>query len=235
MPFLRAEWRKLAIANYAVDKDLLLPFVPAKTQLDIWQDTCYVSLVAFRFLNTRLRGLAIPFHTDFEEANLRFYVRHRSGAGWRRGVVFIKEIVPKPAIAFVANKFYRERYASMPMRHHWEESRPEQLIEYGWKTKEEWQTFSIRAKSLSQAIPEGSEAEFITEHYWGYTQAGPETTFEYEVSHPRWEIYPVLEHDIRVDFARTYGAPFSFLNDLQPRSVMLAEGSHVAVGKKNRV
>lgn len=235
MSFLRAEWRKLAIANYAVDKELLLPLVPAKTELDLWEDTCFVSLVGFMFLHTRVRGFAIPSHINFEEVNLRFYVRHRAGGSWRRGVVFIREFVPKPAIAFIANKFYHERYQALPMRHTWTESKEEQLIEYGWKVQNEWQSFSLRAKGLSKGIIDGSETEFITEHYWGYSQASPDNTFEYPVSHPRWEVYPVLEHDIQVDFGKVYGAPFSFLNQLQPRSVMLAEGSYVAVGNKRRI
>ena len=61
MSFLRAEWRKLALANYAVDPALLQPMVPHKTELDLWNDTCYVSLVGFMFVNTRLLGIKVPF------------------------------------------------------------------------------------------------------------------------------------------------------------------------------
>jgi len=235
MPFLRTEWRKLVLANYAIEKEILLPYVPAQTVLDTWQDTCFVSLVGFMFVNTQFWGFPIPFHTDFEEVNLRFYVRFRDGGKWKRGVAFIREIVPKPAIAYVANKFYHEHYVTMPMRHNWSESKLSQQVEYSWKCSGEWQSVSVTAKALSQAIPDESEAEYITEHFFGYTQAGPDQTFEYEVAHPRWEIYPLLDYDIRVDFDKVYGKPFGILNELTPRSVLLAEGSHVTVGGKRQI
>lgn len=225
----------MVIANYAVEKELLRPFVPAGTELDLWNDTCYVSLVGFMFLNTLVMGIPIPFHTDFEEVNLRFYVRYRDGGKWKRGVVFIREIVSKPALTFVAKRIYHERYVTMPMRHDWSESKVSQQVEYSWKCMGEWQTLSATAKVLTRPIPDGSEAEFITEHYFGYTQAGPETTFEYQVNHPRWEIYPILDYNINVNFEKVYGKPFALLNEMSPRSILLAEGSHVTVEKKRKI
>ena len=93
--FLTAEWRKLILANYAIDPEILAPFAPKGTELDFFNGTCYVSLVGFMFLNTKILGLSIPFHKNFEEFNLRFYVKRKTTEGWQRGVVFIKEIVPK--------------------------------------------------------------------------------------------------------------------------------------------
>ena len=115
--FLTAEWRKLAIANYSVDPKILKPYLPYKTELDLWNGKCYVSLVGFRFVNTKLKGISIPFHRHFEEVNLRFYVRFKDPTGWKRGVAFIKEIVPKPALTFIANTIYREKYITLPMKH----------------------------------------------------------------------------------------------------------------------
>src|SRR3954453_11964004 len=111
--FLKAEWRKLAMANYAVDRKLLEKYLPYRTEIDTWDNTCYVSLVGFMFLNTRVKGLKIPFHTEFEEVNLRFYVRYRDGQAWKRGVVFIKEIVPRPMLTLVANTLYKEHYETL--------------------------------------------------------------------------------------------------------------------------
>src|SRR5688572_6934416 len=113
--FLKAEWRKLIMFNYAVDPALLKPYVPPHTQLDLWNDTCYVSLVGFMFLNTRVKGIKIPFHINFEEINLRFYVKYDDPEmGPKRGVVFIQEIVPKSMITWVANTLYREHYTTLP-------------------------------------------------------------------------------------------------------------------------
>jgi uncharacterized protein YqjF (DUF2071 family) len=79
--FLTAEWQHLVMLNYEVDAGLLVPFVPAGTELDDWKDKIFVSLVGFLFLNTKLLGfLPIPMHSNFEEVNLRFYVRRHTGA-----------------------------------------------------------------------------------------------------------------------------------------------------------
>jgi uncharacterized protein YqjF (DUF2071 family) len=115
--FLTAEWRYLAILNYEIDPALLLPFVPKGTELDSWNDTTFASMVGFLFLDTRVLGMAIPFHRDFEEINLRFYVRHKAEDGWRRGVVFVKEIVPRTAIAWTARWLYNENYVALPTGH----------------------------------------------------------------------------------------------------------------------
>lgn len=117
MSFLKAEWRKLALANYIIDQKLLVKYLPAGTELDLWNGNCYVSLVGFMFVNTKLLGIKIPFHTNFEEVNLRFYVKRFDQGEWKRGVVFIKEIVPKPALTFVANTVYNENYETLPMEH----------------------------------------------------------------------------------------------------------------------
>lgn len=232
MSFLTAEWRKLALANYAVSPAVLMPYLPAHTELDLWEDTCYVSLVGFMFLNTKLLGLPIPFHRNFEEVNLRFYVKHHDGTTWKRGVVFINEIVPKPALTFVANTLYKEHYETMQMQHTWEEQADHRMVTYGWRRGSTPNRFTIKAALHATDIPAGSETEFITEHYWGYTQAGPQKAFEYEVTHPRWQAYPVLAHHIAVDFGEVYGKDFNFLTGQTPRSVMLAEGSLITVENK---
>jgi len=235
MSFLKAEWRKLAIANYVVDASVLQKLVPYKTELDLWQGKCYVSLVGFMFLNTKTFGIKIPFHVNFEEVNLRFYVRFKENNEWKRGVVFIKELVPKMAITFVANTFFKEHYQTVPMNHFWKESEERFEIQYSWKIKNSEHSIHLVSKKESKEIPAESEAEFITEHYWGYTKIKENITFEYEVKHPRWRHYEVLNSQIEVDFATVYGDEFKFLNHIQPLSVMLFEGSDIIVEKKTTI
>jgi len=233
MSFLTAEWRKLAIANYAIDKSILTPYLPVGTELDLWQDTCYVSLIGFLFKNTRLLGFSIPFHANFEEVNLRFYVKYNDAGTWKRGVVFIKEIVPKFALSVVANTIYNENYETMPMTHSWSESEDERSVAYRWRCKNEWQSFQVMANRGLSEILSGSEAEFITEHYWGYARYNSVKTNEYEVRHPKWAQYKVRDFKIDVNFGLVYGQEFEFLNRQEPVSVMLAEGSDISVeGKK---
>lgn len=226
--FLRAEWRKLAMANYSVDPALLKPYLPYGTELDTFNGEHFVSLVGFLFKNTRLKGISIPFHRNFEEVNLRFYVRHKVRDGWRRGVVFVKEIVPRPALTLVANLVYGERYETMPMRHSWDNNGQHLAVTYEWR-KNQWHSFAVTAQNVATPIVHNSVEEFITEHYWGYTRLSDLQTSEYGVEHPKWDVYPVLDYRIDADFERIYGHPFRFLSGATPASVLLAEGSEIIV------
>lgn len=228
--FLSAEWRKLALANYVVDKEILMRYLPPFTELDDWHGEYYVSLVGFMFLDTRLLGIKVPFHSNFEEVNLRFYVKYNDNGIWKRGAVFIKEIVPKPAITLVANTIYKEKYQTLPMKHSWNLNEQQLEISYSWKV-DKWNSFSVISAPESQAIAVNSDEEFITEHYWGYTKIGKNRTSEYGVEHPRWEVYPIKSYNIDVDFEANYGKSFGFLKERKPQSVMLAEGSAIRVMK----
>ncbi|MBT1702200.1 YqjF family protein [Chryseosolibacter indicus] len=226
--FLEAEWRKLAIVNYAIDKSFLLQYLPHKTELDTWNNTCYISLVGFMFLNTKVKGIKIPFHVNFEEVNLRFYVKHKYNNEWKRGVVFIKEIVPKTAITVVANTIYKENYETMKMAHEWLTKNENLSVEYRWK-KNHWNVLKVQATNQPWDIENGSEEEFITEHFWGYTYINKSKTSEYEVEHPRWKVYKVNSYSLEVNFADIYGSSFNFLTTETPKSVFLAEGSSIVV------
>lgn len=222
------------MANYTVDKKLLDPYIPAGTEIDLWNDTCYLSLVGFMFLNTRVKGLRIPFHSDFEEVNLRFYVRYKDNGEWKRGVVFLKELVPKPILAFVANTVYKENYEAVPMKHLWEMTGDALTVEYQWK-KKQWNSIRVTTESAATPIAEGSEEEFITEHYWGYVKVNSTKTLEYGVEHPRWNVYKTIDQAIDVDFEDVYGTDFSFLENATPMSVFLAEGSKITVKEGHRI
>jgi uncharacterized protein YqjF (DUF2071 family) len=235
MSFLNAEWRKLAFANYVINPSILSKYVPPGTELDLWEKKCFVSLIGFMFVNTKLLGVKIPFHTNFEEVNLRFYVRRFENNTWRRGVVFIKEIVPKPALTFIANTIYKEHYETLPMRHKWEENITNRVVEYQWKKNKVWQSFKIVADLKASEIIENSETEFITEHYWGYAKVSNSVTNEYEVTHPKWKQYKVESSEIKVDFGIVYGKDFEFLNKMEPSSIMLAEGSEITVEGKTTI
>ncbi|SFU52881.1 hypothetical protein SAMN05216480_10654 [Pustulibacterium marinum] len=231
MSFLKAEWRKLAFANYAIAPEILTNYVPYGTELDTYDGVCYISLVGFLFQNTKLLGLKIPFHVNFEEVNLRFYVKRFDGKEWKRGVVFIKEIVPKPALTFVANTVYNENYETMPMEHQIIHNEQELMVHYRWKHAV-WNEFQVTASPKSEPIIPGGLSEFITEHYWGYAALNATKSNEYEVTHPQWNIYPVRNYIIHADFGALYGEEFAFLSNATPANVLLAEGSEITVENK---
>ena len=234
--FLTAEWRNLALANYAADPALLKNFIPARTELDFWNGRCYVSLVGFMFKNVKILGVPVPFHRHFEEVNLRFYVRFKEGGEWKRGVVFIKEIVPKAAISLVANTLYGEHYQTLPMRHEWRQEGGERFqVSYEWKIGEKWDKFSVTSLPHPVHFEAGSEEEFITQHFWGYTKLDDEKTSEYQVEHPEWKVYPVKNYEIEIRSEQLYGEPFGEILSREPESVFLAEGSDITVRKGKKV
>lgn len=215
------------MANYEVDPALLEPRVPLGTELDLHEGKCFVSLVGFMFLDTRVLDFLVPFHVNFEEVNLRFYVKREAGDELRRGVVFVKEIVPRGAIAAVARILYGEPYERWKMSNY----RDEKSVGYGWSRDGcENKLSVIRGENLG--VPaEGSHGEFIIEHYWGYTKRGDQRTDEYKVEHPKWELFSVEDPKIDVDFGATYGDEFAFLSNAEPASILLAKGSDIAVYK----
>ena len=235
MNFLKAEWKNLALFNYEVDAKLLEKYIPAGTEIDLWNDKCYVSLVGFMFENTKVLRFKIPFHIDFEEVNLRFYVKRFENGTWKRGVVFIKEIVPKKAITFIANTLYQEHYETQKMRHEIIEKKDTSTFIYQWKNDQKWNTIQIETKKNPVAIEIDSEAEFITEHYFGYTKINENETFEYQVTHPRWQQYKVIKNTSVIDFEGVYGKEFAFIKDLEPTSVFLAVGSAITIEDKRKI
>jgi len=238
-PFLSASWRHVAVLNYAIDPALLAPYVPAHTELDLWKGRAYVSVVGFLFLRTTVLGLAIPFHRNFEEVNLRFYVRRHAMDGWRRAVVFIREIVPRAAIAFTARALYNENYVARPMSHRleWADDDPDRLATVAYRWNDKGRDLGLRLTiGGGYALPaSGSEEEFVIEHYWGYTAQRDGGTVEYRVEHPPWRVASATGAELDGDVGGFYGAPFDELLRKPPVSALLAEGSPVVVYRGRRI
>jgi hypothetical protein len=232
-PFLTANWHYLAMLNYVVDPRVLESLVPSGTELDFHEGNTFVSVVGFLFLDTRVLGLPIPLHRDFEEVNLRFYVRRKNVDDWRRGVVFVRELVPKRAIAFIARSFYGEPYSALPMRHSIERKQGRVTVEYQWQRERRWETLSMTAIGEPASSRQGSHEEFITEHYYGYT-ALKSGSSEYRVEHPRWKLWPAESFKFIADIGSLYGRQFVETLSAPPASAFIAEGSAVAVFRKTR-
>ena len=231
--FLTAKWQDLVMANYVVAPELLQNRVPKGTSLDFHEGKCFVSLVGFMFIDTRVLGIPIPFHINFEEVNLRFYVKRETKNEVRRGVVFVKEIVPRLAITTVARTMYGEPYETWKMSHALNKNK-DQLM-YAWEKASCKNRVSVEIGENLGVPAENSEGEFIIEHYWGYTKRRKTRTDEYKVEHPKWELFDVNYAEIDVDFGKNYGQEFAFLSDQQPKSILLAKGSEIAVYKGEKI
>jgi uncharacterized protein YqjF (DUF2071 family) len=227
--FLTADWKNLLMLNYAVDPALLARFVPFGVELDQFAASTYVSLVAFEFNNTRISGVPVPFHRSFEEVNLRFYVKR----GERRGVTFIRELVPRRAVAAVARRFFNENYSCVPMSHRIGRDSADKVVkaEYSWGASARECSIRVEAAGEDFLPGEGSHAQFITEHYWGYAAQADGGCIEYEVRHPRWRIRQANTAEFMGDAARYYGAEFAAALARTPDSAFLIEGSAVTVFK----
>jgi uncharacterized protein len=236
--FLTAEWRNLVMLNYVVEPTLLRPLVPRGTELDTWHGLAFVSLVGFLFDDTRVLGVPIPGHRTFEEVNLRFYVRRDVDGAARRGVTFIRELVPRAAIALVARAAYNEPYRALPMRHRFEPKRADGIpgaVRYEWRVANEWTTLSAEPKGDGRVALDGSQEAFITEHYWGYTRQRRGGTVEYRVDHPRWRVWTVPAPTLRGNLGQVYGAEMGAILAGAPASAFLADGSRVTVSAPARL
>lgn len=232
MPFLRAYWRDLVMINWAIPPERVEPWVPPGCEVDRFQGRTFASLVVFQFRDTRVLGIPVPGHIHFEEVNLRLYVRHTTDDGeLRRGVVFVRELVPRRMIAWVARTLYGEPYDYMPMSHRRDVQADGRMnLAYRWGDH----GVELVAGATLHDLTEGSEAHFIAEHYWGYT-ATSSGTREYQVRHPAWRWRDIETITRRFDLAKLYGDEWGDLQAAEPSSQFVAEGSEVEVAPWGRL
>jgi uncharacterized protein YqjF (DUF2071 family) len=231
--FLTARWRYIAMLNYSVEPSLLTPLVPQGTEIDDRDGASFISVVGFLFEEMRVMGIPAFFHRNFEEVNLRFYVRRRAADGWRRGVVFVRELVPRAVVAAAARRLYNEKYTAVSMGHRiegFEGHRPGPWnVEYSWTYHGSKGAMRIAGDAAPHALDEGSVEEFITEHYWGYTRQRDGSTLEYRVDHPRWRVWDGAESSLVCDAESLYGRGIAGGLRGSPSSAFIAEGSDVQV------
>src|SRR5262249_42746827 len=223
--FLTAEWLNVAAVTFAVEEERLRPYLPSGATIDTLEGSPRVSLVAFEFRRTRVFGAAIPRHIAFPEINLRFYVRF----GGERAVVFIRELVPRRAIATVARLLYNEPYERVPM------SCGVEPAEHGGVVV--WHRFgdasSLRVRGAAEAVvpDEGGAAHWLTDHSLGVGRRRDGTTVLYDVRHPTWALREVTDLALEVDFAALYGPEWAWLGDVVPSHLSLAVGSPITVSR----
>jgi uncharacterized protein YqjF (DUF2071 family) len=255
-PLLTAEWRNLVLLNFPIPTDIIKHLAPPGTEPDLYNGQSYISIVGFLFQNVRLFGIPIPGHTNFPEINLRYYVRRMVGSELRRGVVFAREIVPRRAVAIVANRLYNENYVTRPMRSENQiagvELSSQDTVAYAWKSPSH-KTVSLTRNLTSGAVASkateaghenrlsaqvaaplalpapGSFEEFIVEHYWGYTRGRDGRTREYEVAHVPWRTAPADKITWDCDIAASYNSPLAEFLAAPPTSAIIADGSPIQV------
>lgn len=227
--FLVANWENLVVATFETDKELLQPYVPPGTELNDWNGRYCMSLVGFMFSHTCLLGIPCPFYRRFEEVNLRFYVRRKEGNNWKKGVVFIKEIVPAALIGWAGKLLYRENFISLPMQHAIYTGDNSQHVEYYWKIRKQPNYLKIQASLLPIMPGDNTLPAFISEHYTAFTRKGTDDTLSFAIQHAPWKIYPALAFDMRLDAAALYGDGFATSFRGKPLAAFLMDGSRTTV------
>lgn len=224
-PFLTAEWRNLGLVTYDVDPSMLRPLLPPGCELDMRDERAFVSFVMFDFLQTRVKGVRWPGYVNFPEINLRFYVRH---AG-QRGVCFVRELVPKRLIAWIARTIYNEPYRAAAMRSEISQSDGAIEARHRFFFAGRWHEATIRGRVPAVRPPAESVEHFFKEHEWGFGQSRSGALRRYRVVHPEWDVYPQAQATLDVDFGAVYGQPWAILNHRAAHSVVFAAGSEIAV------
>ena len=236
IPFLTAQWRYLAMLNYEVDPALLAPLVPKGTLLDDEAGRHYISLIGFLFLGTRIFGLPAFFHENFEEVNLRFYVRRELPGESRHGVVFIREIVSLPLVAETAKLTYNEPYTTAPTQHSLVRNGEQlQSVDYRFGTQRRECRLAVHVSGDSTPLETGSHEEFITQRPWGFTRQRDGGTIQYAVDHPRWNVWRQARWELDGPLGDFYPQAFSSILTAAPSSAFVADGSAIAVHLPQRI
>ncbi len=223
-PFLRARWSNLVLLTYAVPDELVQPFLHPALDLDRWEDHAHVSLVAFDFQDTRVRGRRFPGLVNFPEINLRTYVRH----GDERGVLFIREFVPSRIIAIVARLRYNEPYTAIDMSSATTGKGHDLAVTHRWRHNGVKGHLSISGSQQS-TLPSEPDRYPFKEHHKGFGVSRRGELVSYRVEHPEWAVREIHALDLQVDFASLYGPSWAGLQDATPVKTTFAVGSPVEV------
>lgn len=228
------EWKKVALANYLVPPEVVEKYLPKHTKLDFFNGNCYVSLVGYRYTKIKVADVKVPLIPDFEEIDLRFYVKRFDGAGWRKGTVAISRTLKAPGLNKLGSLF-QGNLSSMPTSEDIEETDHTLDVKYSWQFENDWKYLRVKSSKLASPLQKDSESEFLLERPYVYQQFGDDHTQEIGLQHASWHTYPVEEYSINVDFSKQFDPVFSILNSATPQSVILAEGSVVEIQKGQKI
>jgi uncharacterized protein len=224
--FLTARWENLVLITYKISPEMLEPFLPKGLEPDTIDGDAFVSLVAFDFLDTKVKGIKFPYHVNFPEINLRAYVRYKE----KRGVIFIREFVPRFFISLIANSLYNEKYVSVPMKSHIEKNGSiflSHTLTYDGKDY----SISLQAENKPWLPPDNSREHFFKEHEWGFGTNRAGKLLTYRVEHPFWDVYPITKFEHNFDLSAIYGKQWQSLNNEFPYNITFAKGSKIKVFK----
>lgn len=184
------EWNRAVFLHWQVDEGDLRPFVPAALELDRHRDRPWVSLVAFTMERIRPRYLpAFPPVSNFDEINLRTYVKFRG----KPGVHFLSIEGGKRTSCRVARTL-----SDLPYRYSQMERTANRFRSKNTKTGDELD-ISFR---IGNALNSGSATDnWLTERY-ALFQDSPGVMNAFDIHHAPWPLQEIALEKFQLNYPR---------------------------------
>ncbi len=163
-------WTNLLFLHWPLIPDLLRPLIPAKLELDTFDDRAWIGLVPFRMESCRFRGVPpLASTVNFYECNVRTYVRHQGRSGVWFFSLDAQTLLPVLGGRTLWNLNYvHSRFA---VSHE-----PDGPIDYALSRRRgRWPSASAHivwkpGSAMPPSTP-GSLEFFLTERYWLFTHS----------------------------------------------------------------
>jgi uncharacterized protein YqjF (DUF2071 family) len=217
------EWRKLCFVIYSVDPALLSAHLPHGVALDMLDGRAVMTLALWEAHYPTVFGVELPSHPLSTEIALRYLVRE----GARRGTVTIREDSSSPFAALAARALFRE-----PTRHSVTRSTIHEdtgALRCSYEVERGGRLHQVRVRAATTAKQAGRDSleYLVSQRPYGYQRSSRGELLRYDLDHPNWDSYPILESQVDFDFAALYGNEWGFLSSSTPTAVVLVEGSTV--------
>lgn len=220
--FMTGNWENLIMSTFEVNENILKPYLPKDSELDLYNGKVLMSMVAFTFSKVKFFGFKVPFHQKFGQINFRFYVK--SKVNNTKGVVFIKEFAPKPLIAYVANVFYNEPYFFKKIGLNKANNNNVFTIKYTYKNLK----IEATSKQQIQKLEQNSMNQFVVDRYIAYIKSYNKETIQYKINHKPWNLFKTESININKNVLTLLPKKFK---EAKYISSCFVDGSYITVQK----
>lgn len=203
-------WANIAFLHWAVDPQLVQPYLPPGTRPDTWTDgTTYVGLVPFEMRSagpgTRLQ---VPYFGRFLETNIRLYSVDEQG---RHGVVFRSLDASRLAVVLGARWGIRIPYQWSTIRASSYESTHSYHTRRRWPRPAASSDLVIKVGGHVTATP---LEEFLTRRWGMHSRLGGRTMWTPN-THPAWSLRSADVLELADTLGSAAGFPLSGRPDLR--------------------
>ncbi len=196
-------WHDLLFLHWPVSVGVLRDRVPRQVEIDQFDGTAWLGIVAFWMDGIRLRYLpALPGASNFAELNVRTYVRHRG----QSGVYFMSLDAPHRLLSWIARRWYRLAYVAARVTVKKDTGR----IDFHSTRDDPINTeFRARYRAIGtpQESPAGSLEEWLTERYRLYAADPSGRLWKAEIAHTPWPLQLAEKEILQNTMPQSHGLP----------------------------